>query len=71
MARKVQERGFAVTDHSRRIAMDLDSKRLHEQARNLRKQIKGVTILRGIEVDILDDCALDLPDDSLAALDYG
>ena len=51
---------FAVTDHSRRIAMShgLDPKRLREQAReieNLRKQIKGVTILRGIEVDILDD----------------
>ena len=51
--------------------MDLDSKRLHEQARNLRKQIEDVTILRGIEVDILDDCALDLPDDSLAGLDCG
>ncbi|HLI80339.1 MAG TPA: DNA polymerase/3'-5' exonuclease PolX, partial [Candidatus Binataceae bacterium] len=78
MARKVGESGlryFAVTDHSRRIAMShgLDPKRLHEQAReieNLRKQFKGITILRGIEVDILDDGTLDLPDDALGELDW-
>ncbi len=77
MARKVRERGlsyFAVTDHSRRIAMShgLDPERLHEQAgeiENLRKQFKGVTILRGIEVDILDDGLLDLPDSAPAELD--
>jgi len=78
MARKERESGlkyFAVTDHSRRLAMahGLDPKRLREQAReikNLGKQLKGVTILRGIEVDILDDGSLDLPDNALAELDW-
>jgi DNA polymerase (family 10) len=78
MARKVLATGlnyFSVTDHSRRVAMShgLDPKRLREQAREiekLRKQFKGLAILRGIEVDILDDGALDLPDDALAELDW-
>jgi len=78
MARKVRESSldyFTVTDHSRHLAMahGLDPKRLREQAReieNLGKQLKGVTILRGIEVDILDDGSLDLPDDALAELDW-
>ncbi len=66
---------FAVTDHSRHLAMahGLDPKRLREQAReieNLGKQLRGVTILRGIELDILDDGSLDLPDDALAELDW-
>ncbi len=78
MARKARESGlkyFAVTDHSRRIAMShgLDPKRLREQAReieDLARRLKGVAVLRGIEVDILDDGSLDLPDDSLAELDW-
>jgi len=78
MVRKARESGLsyiAVTDHSRRIAMShgLDPKRLHEQAREidqLRKQFKSIAILRGIEVDILDDGALDLPDSALAELDW-
>ena len=31
--------------------------------------VKGITVLKGAEVDILEDGTLDLPDDILAALD--
>ena len=66
---------FAVTDHSRRLAMahGLDPKRLRAQWREIEKvqsHVEGVTLLRGIEVDILDDGSLDLPDDVLAELDW-
>lgn len=78
MVRKACANGLdyiAVTDHSRRIAMShgLDPKRLREQAReieNLRKQFNDISILRGIEVDILADGSLDLPDSALAELDW-
>ena len=78
MARQARESGleyFAITDHSRRITMahGLDPKRLHEQRRELdgiRKKLSGITLLQGIEVDILDDGQLDLPPDALAELDW-
>jgi DNA polymerase (family 10) len=78
MASKAAEIGleyFAVTDHSRRITMahGLDPKRLHEQAREIERvgaKLRGVKLLHGIEVDILDDGSLDLPDDALAELDW-
>lgn len=78
MARKAGEVGleyFAVTDHSRRIAMahGLDPKRLREQGREIERiggSLRGVKLLRGIEVDILEDGSLDLPDGVLAELDW-
>lgn len=78
MARAAQEIGLkylAITDHSRRVAMahGLDPKRLREQRLEIEragKLVKGITVLRGIEVDILDDGSLDLPDDALADLDW-
>ncbi|MGO9603588.1 MAG: DNA polymerase/3'-5' exonuclease PolX [Candidatus Binataceae bacterium] len=78
MGRKAQELGleyFAITDHSRRVAMahGLDAARLREQWSEIEKvaaKLKGITLLRGIEVDILDDGKLDLPDDVLAELDW-
>jgi histidinol phosphatase-like PHP family hydrolase len=33
------------------------------------REVEGMTILQGIEVDILEDGSLDLPDETLAALD--
>jgi DNA polymerase (family X) len=65
---------LAVTDHSQRLAMvnGLDPKRLREQWREIedvQSRVK-VKLLRGIEVDILEDGALDLPDDVLAELDW-
>jgi histidinol phosphatase-like PHP family hydrolase len=77
MARKAGELGLSIllTDHSRRIAMahGLDPKRLREQgceSEQIRGSLRCVKRLRGIEVDILDDGSLDLPDDMLAGLDW-
>jgi len=78
MARRARANGleyFAVTDHSQRLAMvhGLDPARLREQWREIESaaaEVEGITILRGIEVDILEDGELDLPDDILAQLDW-
>jgi DNA polymerase (family X) len=65
---------MALTDHSRRVAMahGLDPARLSRQAKKidrLNERLDGITVLKGIEVDILKDGSLDLPDASLAELD--
>jgi DNA polymerase (family 10) len=78
MATKARQAGLdylAVTDHSQRLAMarGLDPARLREQWREIEKvgkHLHGIKLLRGIEVDILEDGALDLPDDVLAELDW-
>ena len=77
MAAAAQARGYeyiALTDHSHRVAMThgLDPTRLVRQIHEidrLNEKLKNFTILRGIEVDILKDGSLDLPDSSLAKLD--
>ena len=77
MAAGAQALGYeymALTDHSRRVAMahGLDPARLSRQIREvdrLNAKLDGFTILKGIEVDILKDGRLDLPDSSLAQLD--
>ena len=77
MAAAAQARGYeyiALTDHSRRVAMThgLDPARLARQIHEidrLNEKLNNFTILRGIEVDILQDGSLDLPDSSLAKLD--
>ena len=77
MAEAAQARGYdyiALTDHSRRVAMThgLDPARLVRQIHEidrLNEKFKNFTILRGIEVDILRDGRLDLPDSSLEKLD--
>jgi len=66
---------FAVTDHSQHLAMvhGLDPARLREQWREIDRvaaRVKGIKLLRGIEVDILEDGSLDLPDPVLAELDW-
>jgi DNA polymerase (family X) len=66
---------FALTDHSQRLAMvhGLDPQRLREQWSEIEAvaaRVPEITILRGIEVDILEDGALDLPDDVLSELDW-
>lgn len=78
MARQARDNGLeyiAITDHSRRLAMarGLDPDRLREQRREIdriRRRLSGITLLQGIEVDILDDGSLDLPADSLGELDW-
>jgi DNA polymerase (family 10) len=77
MAAAAQVRGYeymALTDHSRRVAMahGLDPTRLSRQIREvdrLNEKLRGFTILKGIEVDILKDGRLDLPDSTLSRLD--
>ncbi|MBV8361766.1 MAG: DNA polymerase/3'-5' exonuclease PolX, partial [Deltaproteobacteria bacterium] len=78
MAKSAQAAGleyFALTDHSQRLAMvhGLDPLRLRTQWSEIEAvaaRIAGITILRGIEVDILEDGTLDLPDDVLSELDW-
>ena len=77
MAEAARAQGYeymALTDHSRRVAMahGLDPARLSRQGGEIdrwNKKFGGFTILKGIEVDILKDGSLDLPDSSLAKLD--
>jgi DNA polymerase (family X) len=78
MAKSAQAAGlqyFALTDHSQRLAMvhGLDPVRLRQQWSEIEAvgaRLTGITILRGIEVDILEDGTLDLPDDVLGELDW-
>ena len=54
------------------MAHGLDPARVSRQIREidrLNAKLKGFTILKGIEVDILKDGSLDLPDSTLAQLD--
>lgn len=62
----------AITDHSPRlrVARGLSAERLREQIPLVRAESgEGFTMLAGIEVDILDDGALDQDDALLGALD--
>ncbi len=65
---------IAITDHSQSLAManGLDETRAManaERIRNYSKTQQDITILAGIECDILADGAMDLSDDCLASLD--
>src|SRR3979411_998796 len=77
MARGAEAMGYrylAVTDHSPRIKVvhGRNADRLLAQSREMAEvqaQVPGVALLQGIEVDILEDGALDLPDMVLELLD--
>jgi DNA polymerase (family 10) len=77
MAEAAKARGYqymALTDHSKNLAFanGLDDKRAVAHIQRIRgvgKQIEGITIFAGIEVDILADGDLDLSDDVLAQMD--
>jgi len=77
VAEEAERRGYryiGVTDHSQslRIAGGLSIDDLLasvEEARQLSDEL-GFPVLRGAEVDILEDGSLDYPDDVLAQLDY-
>ncbi|QLL10730.1 DNA polymerase/3'-5' exonuclease PolX [Pseudomonas chlororaphis] len=65
---------LAITEHSRslRVAHGLDADRLLKQIEQidaLNANLQGITLLKGIEVDILEEGSLDLPDDILGRLD--
>ena len=78
MARAARALGYdyiAITDHSKRVTMTrgLDPKRLREQWRAIEEwnaANRGFTILKSVELDILESGQLDLPDDVLADADY-
>src|SRR5213083_2390327 len=75
-ARALGYQYIAITDHSKRVTMahGLDAKRLREQWRGIDERNDaspgggggGFTILKSIELDILETGKLDLPDDVLA-----
>ena len=79
MADAAIDRGLqyiAITDHSQRVTMagGLDPDRLRAQWQRI-DEIRGdyegrLTILKGIECDILENGKLDLPDDCLAEADW-
>jgi DNA polymerase (family X) len=77
MAMAARERGYkymAITDHSKNLAFanGLDDKRAEAHIKKIRaasNQIEGITILAGIEVDILADGQLDLSDSVLEQMD--
>jgi DNA polymerase (family X) len=74
-ARRLGYRYLAITDHSKRVTMarGLDAARLREQwghIARLNERFRDFTVLKSIELDILDDGTLDLPDDVLAEADY-
>ncbi len=77
MALAAKARGLsylAITEHSRRLTMahGLDPQRLAKQVGEideLNASLSGIALLKGIEVDILEDGSLDLPDSILEKLD--
>ena len=78
MVAAAQQRGLdyvAITDHSKRVTManGLDAGRLRKQWKQIDKlndKLKGIVVLKGIEVDILEKGGLDLDDDVLAEADW-
>jgi len=77
MAEAAKERGYkyiAITDHSKNLAFanGLDDKRAVQHIARIRaanEQIGGITIMAGVEVDILADGELDLSDSVLEQMD--
>jgi DNA polymerase (family 10) len=78
MAGAARDRGWdylAITDHSKavRVANGLDADRLARQIDEidaLNDDLDGIAVLKSVEVDILEDGTLDLPDDILSRLDF-
>lgn len=77
MAEAAKKRGYgylAVTDHSKHVtvARGMDAARLAMAVKEIDKlngKLKGITLLKSIELDILADGSLDLPDGILGELD--
>ena len=77
MARAAKEMGYeyiAITDHSKRltVAKGLDEKRVlqqFEEIDRINEKVDGITILKGMEVDILEDGSLDMSDEILTQMD--
>ena len=77
MAEAAKARGYrymAITDHSKNLAFangldDIRALAHIQRIREANKNIEGITIFAGIEVDILADGDLDLSDEVLAQMD--
>ncbi len=77
MVAAAQQLGYeyvAITDHSERAfasrkLLREDVSRQREEIDALREQTDGMTILHGVEVDIMQDGSLDFDDDTLAEFD--
>jgi DNA polymerase (family 10) len=77
MAEAARERGYeylCITDHSKSlgVANGLDAERLRAQRREIEEvnaELAPFRVLQGIELEVRSDGALDLDDDTLAALD--
>ncbi len=77
MARAAQQRGYeylAITNHSKRVSMahGHDAKNLAAEMAEIDRlngKLQGIVLLKAIEMDILEDGALDLPDEILKELD--
>ncbi len=73
-ARDLGHEYLAITDHSKRVTMakGMDAKRLRqqiEQIEKLNEEFDDFRLLKAVEVDILKDGSLDLPNDVLQELD--
>jgi len=77
MARAAKKLGYkyiAITDHSKseHIAKGMDIKKLNQYLKAIEKartKVKGITILKGAEVDILADGSMDYDNKTLKKLD--
>lgn len=77
MVLTAQQLGYeyvAITDHSQRSLSSrklsaADIPRQREEIERLRGRVKGIAILHGIEVDIMQDGSLDFDDTALAGFD--
>lgn len=78
MIEAAKARGYkyiAITDHSKRVTMakGLDARRLRKHWADIEEAaagVKGITVLKGVEMDILEDGSLDLSDDVLKDADW-
>jgi DNA polymerase (family 10) len=73
-AKEIGHSYIAITDHSKHMTIvhGLDEKRLRiqlEEIDRINETLNGITILKSIEVDILEDGLLALPDSILKELD--
>ncbi|SFS72708.1 DNA polymerase/3'-5' exonuclease PolX [Marininema halotolerans] len=78
MALTAQKRGYryiAITDHSQslKVAGGLtaeDLKKQREEINAVNEELSGITVLAGVEMDILPNGQLDFPDEVLKELDW-
>jgi DNA polymerase (family X) len=73
-ARALNYAYIAITDHGPRMSMaGLDSRKLRAQWKAIDKlnaTLEGFRVLKSVEMDILENAKLDLPDEVLAEADY-